>query len=183
MNGNEKGLSLVEVLVALVILAIGLVGVFNLHIVSKQGSFESYQHTQAAYLAHDIVNRIKVNRTELANYLNTDGYDGSLSAPATLCNNINNQCSPAQMRLADLYSWEQLLIGNSEMLDDIGVGGLDTPVACITQDDDLLTVAISWRSIRETSDGATGHYSGVAQDCGADGNRRRLYTVTTVIRI
>ena len=64
----QRGFSLIEVLVALVILVIGLIGIFNLHIVAKRGSFESFQQTQASYYANDIINRMKLNRTQLGNY-------------------------------------------------------------------------------------------------------------------
>jgi len=67
-NRIQRGFSLIEVLVALVILVIGLIGIFNLHIVAKRGSFESFQQTQASYYANDIINRMKLNRTQLASY-------------------------------------------------------------------------------------------------------------------
>lgn len=64
----QQGFSLIEVLVALVILVIGLIGIFNLHIIAKRGSFESFQQTQASYYASDIINRMKLNPTQLASY-------------------------------------------------------------------------------------------------------------------
>ncbi|WP_428613604.1 type IV pilus modification PilV family protein, partial [Shewanella sp.] len=51
MVKRGKGFSLIEVMVSLVILVIGLIGIFNLHVVSKRGSFESFQQTQASYYA------------------------------------------------------------------------------------------------------------------------------------
>ena len=178
MNGNEKGLSLIEVLVSLVILVIGLIGVFNLHIISKQGSFESYQQTQASYLAHDIINRMKVNIGALAEYQGT--YNGSLSAPTKLCRDPAALCSAIELKAADVYFWEQALIGNNELQGLNGLGGLDTPVACITVNGDAVEVVITWRSIRKMSDAATDHYSG-NMSCGSQSDRRRALTVTTNI--
>ena len=178
MNGNEKGLSLIEVLVSLVILVIGLIGVFNLHIISKQGSFESFQQTQASYLAHDIINRMKVNTTALADYDGT--YNGSLPAPTKLCRDPAALCSATELKAADVYFWEQALTGKNEMNNNKGVGGLDTPIACIDVSGDEVEVVITWRSIRTLSDAATDHYSG-SMSCGTQSDRRRALTVSTNI--
>lgn len=82
-NRIQRGFSLIEVLVALVILVIGLIGIFNLHIVAKRGSFESFQQTQASYYANDIINRMKLNRTQLDSYAGE--YTGAPSSVAKVC--------------------------------------------------------------------------------------------------
>ncbi|RLV61427.1 type IV pilus modification protein PilV [Parashewanella curva] len=178
MQRYEKGLSLIEVLVSLVILVIGLIGVFNLHLISKQGSFESFQQTQAAYLAHDILNRIKINASELPRYPGT--YTGNLPKPDNLCQDRAAVCTPSQMRRANLYLWEQALMGKSELEGTTAVGGLDSPTACIVVNNSRVEVMISWRGIRKTSDGATDHYSG--KTCGTASSQRRLYVVKSIIR-
>lgn len=83
MKKYGKGFSLIEVMVALIILVIGLIGIFNLHIVSKRGSFESFQQTQASYYANDIINRMKLNPTQIANYAGT--YSGTPSSVSKQC--------------------------------------------------------------------------------------------------
>ncbi len=177
MNGNEKGLSLIEVLVSLVILVVGLIGVFNLHIISKQGSFEAFQQTQAAFLANDIINRMQANPRQLDEFL--DGAQGAVGTHP------------------EVISWREVLVGDhvkdfSEGGEvGVSIGGLDSPVACISRDGAeplKYIVAISWRSIREMSDAATGHYS--ANDdsltnnvtCGVASKRRRLFIIDTIIR-
>ncbi|MFB2760169.1 type IV pilus modification protein PilV [Shewanella xiamenensis] len=175
----QRGFSLIEVLVALVILVIGLIGIFNLHIVAKRGSFESFQQTQASYYANDIINRMKLNRTRLANY--SGDYTGELSKPSKGCDvavGAVSLCSPAETEAWDLYQWEQSFIGAAETVDGQNVGGLDSPTACIDIDGNTVTVAVAWRGIRE---GAGTTYSG--NECGKDdlGTRRRIFVVSTVI--
>ncbi|MCT8860239.1 type IV pilus modification protein PilV [Shewanella xiamenensis] len=177
-QGFQRGFSLIEVLVALVILVIGLIGIFNLHIVAKRGSFESFQQTQASYYANDIINRMKLNRTQLANY--GGEYTGELSKPNKVCDvavGAISLCSPAETEAWDLYQWEQNFIGAAETVGGQNVGGLDSPTACIDINGSIVTVAVAWRGIRE---GAGTTYSG--NECGKDlGLRRRIFVVSTVI--
>lgn len=182
MKKYRNGFSLIEVMVALVILVIGLIGIFNLHTVAKQSSFESFQQTQAAYFASDIISRMKLNKPELANYAGT--YNGSLADPGTSCDvavGANTICTNTETRDWDKYQWEQLFSGSSEATGGRDIGGLDKPIACIrVQNTGDVTVVMTWRGIRESSDGAaTG--SDFAKECGAESKRRRVYVISTVI--
>lgn len=187
MNIKQNGFSLVEVLVSMVILVIGLIGVFNLHIVAKRGSFESFQQTQASYFAIDIINRMKLNRSQLAGYAGT--YAGNLSEPSQSCDvalivgggSGGIVCTNIETRSWDLYNWEQLMNGAGETKNTRSIGGLDTPTACIRVSGagDVL-VAITWRGIREVSDGAA-KSDDFIKSCGTSSKRRRAYSINTVI--
>lgn len=178
LNTSSKGASLIEVMVALVILVIGLIGIFNLHIVAKRGSFESFQQTQASYYASDIINRMRLNRSELASYAGT--YSGLIAKPSKSCDvkvGAVVLCSPTETRLWDLYQWEQSLMGAAEVVGTQNVGGLDTPTACITLKGETVAVVVAWRGIQA---GSGTNY--VNSDCGKTlGDRRRALSLTTVI--
>ncbi|GIU45837.1 type IV pilus modification protein PilV [Shewanella sairae] len=184
MRSRENGFSLIEVLVALVILVVGLIGVFNLHLVAKRGSFESFQQSQASYFAQDIINRMKLNRTQLIAY--TGNYNGSLAHPNTACEvtvGASVVCSVSQTLAWDLYKWEQQMLGFSEVnADSLNVGGLDSPSACVSAlANGDVTVVITWRGIRELSDGASNNLDSFVRNCGTASDRRRVYSVKTVI--
>jgi type IV pilus assembly protein PilV len=53
MKLNKKGFSLIEVLIGLVILAIGLLAIAGMQMVSVKGNFFSHYLTQASYAAQD----------------------------------------------------------------------------------------------------------------------------------
>lgn len=182
MSRSISGFSLIEVLVALIILTIGLIGIFNLHIVAKRGSYESFQQTQAAYLASDIISRMKLNRTQLAAYGGT--YTGSLSQPAVSCDvavGANVVCNTAQTLAWDLFQWESLFRGGAETVQGANVGALDNATGCIqVLANGEVTVVLSWQGIRSIKDGASASSSFV-QGCGAASDRRRVYSLTTVI--
>jgi type IV pilus assembly protein PilV len=56
---EPKGFTLIEVLIGLVILAIGILGVASMHIASMKGNICSNNLTQAAMLAQDKLEHLK----------------------------------------------------------------------------------------------------------------------------
>jgi type IV pilus assembly protein PilV len=65
---RQSGFTMVEVLVALVVLAIGLLGIAALYLNSLQSGRTAIYRTQAVNLAADLADRIRVNRTAQAAY-------------------------------------------------------------------------------------------------------------------
>jgi type IV pilus assembly protein PilV len=60
---GAKGFSLIEVMVALLVLAIGLLGLAALQTVSLQGGQNAYYRTQATNLAYEVSDFARVNRS------------------------------------------------------------------------------------------------------------------------
>lgn len=61
---NEKGFTLIEVLVAILVLSVGLFGLGGLMITGMKNNQSSYQRTQATWLAYDMADRIRTNRSK-----------------------------------------------------------------------------------------------------------------------
>lgn len=59
---SQRGVSLVEVLVTVVVISVGLLGVSALHLTSLRNSFDSNSRSKATWLAHDIADRMRANR-------------------------------------------------------------------------------------------------------------------------
>lgn len=57
-----KGLTLIEVLVAVLILSIGLLGLAGLQTLSLRSNHSAYLRSQATILAYDIADRMRANR-------------------------------------------------------------------------------------------------------------------------
>lgn len=75
---KQSGFTLLEVLVAVLVLAIGLLGLAGLMASTIRNNHSAYQRTQATWLAYDIADRMRVNRAAaLAN-----AYDTTLGTPA-----------------------------------------------------------------------------------------------------
>jgi type IV pilus assembly protein PilV len=64
----ERGATLVEVLVTVVIVSVGLLGVVALQAVSLRNNYSSFLRGQATVLASDIVDRIRANRDNAPSY-------------------------------------------------------------------------------------------------------------------
>ena len=50
---NKRGFTLIEILIAMVILSVGVLGIFSMHIVSVRGNFFSHYLTEANCAAQD----------------------------------------------------------------------------------------------------------------------------------
>jgi type IV pilus assembly protein PilV len=61
-KGSDQGFTLVEVLIALVVLAVGLLGIAALYIDSLRASRTALLRTQAVAVASDLADRIRSNR-------------------------------------------------------------------------------------------------------------------------
>jgi len=79
----QKGAGLLEVLIAIVIIAIGLLGLAGLQTVSLQLNQGALVRSQASNLAYDITERIRANWSDAAAY-NIGIDDEPESSPATI---------------------------------------------------------------------------------------------------
>ena len=61
---NQNGFALFEVLITVIIMAIGLLGLAALQVTSLKANHGALQKTQATFLAYDMVDRIRSNRNE-----------------------------------------------------------------------------------------------------------------------
>lgn len=100
---GEKGFTLIEVLIALVILAVGLLGMATLLTTSLQSSQGASRRSQASTLAYDIVERMRFNRERA---ITTDDYVLTTTSSATSSPSCaTGGCTPAQQAQKDLAEW------------------------------------------------------------------------------
>lgn len=117
-----KGFTLFEVLVALVIYSLGMLGIAALQITSLQFSHDSQLRSAATNLAADMADRMRSNRGVIASgtaspYNNPTG--AATGNPACLGLNASgamvasNTCTPAQMAANDFYQWYSKISGRA----------------------------------------------------------------------
>ena len=101
-GGTERGFSLVEVMVSLVVLSVGMLGIAALHGQGLGAGRTALYRTIAVNLAADMADRIRVNR------LGGAAYGG-----AAANGNCDPQggggvdCTPAQKAAHELFLWDQ----------------------------------------------------------------------------
>jgi len=115
-----RGFSLIEVLIALIILSVGMLGIAGLYVQSMQAGRTSMFRHNAVTIAGDIADRIRANPAAGTAYAATAGADNS-------CVNGGISCSPAQMAAHDISLWQ-------EQADD----SLPNGTVTVTHDGDLV---------------------------------------------
>jgi type IV pilus assembly protein PilV len=130
---KQGGSGLIEVIVALVVLAVGLLGITAMQTKALSISNNSYLYSQAVFLAEDILERMRANRLALASY--QTGFGDPVPA-AVDCTSAD--CAPADIAGADLSEWKQQVVallpsGESEI---IVTGVLANEIAVIVRFDD-----------------------------------------------
>jgi type IV pilus assembly protein PilV len=130
---KQQGFSLLEVLVAVFVLAVGIVSIAGLQFTAKRSNFEAIQRATATQLAADIVERMRANVSQLPVY-NNNGAGTMLSgSPAgTIAPNCSAAaCTAAELAAYDLWDFHRALVGVTEQSGGTNVGGLSLPRACI----------------------------------------------------
>ena len=99
----DRGFSLVELLVAMLIFAIGMLGLASLQGHGLQYNMDAYERSQAVFFAYDMSDRMRANIAGV----NANAY-AALAAPPnplTSCVAANPVCDNAGMAAADASEW------------------------------------------------------------------------------
>ncbi len=103
MNNNmqkhsQRGFTLLEVTVAMLVLSIGMLGIGALFFEGLKSGRTALYRTTAVYLAEDMADRIRANPLGLAAYENAGADNGCLNGP--------NNCTAAQIAQEDKMNWD-----------------------------------------------------------------------------
>lgn len=182
----NRGFSLLELLVTVIVFSVGLLTVAGLQTVSKQANFEAIQRTAASQVAFGLLENMRVNGDAIGAYLaaGTLG-NGSLGAePAPNCT-TGNECNAAEKAAHDMWFWEQILDGNLETNAGVGTGGLVTPAMCITGPAGgvagVYVVTIAWRGTASLNNAVNNPCGTLSGNFGANNEFRRIIQVPTYI--
>jgi len=135
-----QGVGLIEVLIAALVLAVGVLGYVGLQINAKRLNFEATQRTTAVYLAQNILERMRGNPAALDEYVVTNldpGVDPKVVVEPRNC--TTDSCIATDLAAFDIWEWGQLLDGAAVS------GGLVNPRACVENTGNYLTVTIVWQ--------------------------------------
>ncbi len=109
---RHSGFTLIEVLIAMIILAVGLLGLAGLQATSLRNTQSAYNRSQATQLAYDMADRMRANVADArlsvdANPLTASAYLGAVPGAAIANCTLAAGCTPAQMAQNDLFEWNQ----------------------------------------------------------------------------
>jgi type IV pilus assembly protein PilV len=151
---SQTGFTIIEMLIAVLVISIGLLGMAGLQTTGIQQSHNSYLKTQASMLAYDMADRMRSNLqgVNAGAYDNVDSMDDPVNA-APGCASANTACSAADTATADIYQW------TNKNADGSIASLLPAGYGMVAENGGVYTITVLWDEART---GATG------KDCGTD---------------
>jgi len=146
LAASERGATLIEVLVTIVILTFGLLGVAALQVRMQLAQAESYHRAHAVLLLQDMVDRVTANRNNALNYV----------TPAALgTGNTVQDCTGLTGAARDHCEWNNALLGAAEITaSGQQAGGMIDARGCITNVVATMPreflVAVTWQGLSPT---------------------------------
>ena len=148
----QRGVSLLEALITIVILAFGILGLANLQAKMQATEVESYARSQALVLVEDMAARLSTNRADAANYILL----APTATPAGTGDGQPTDCSGTAIGSArDVCEWSNALKGRSELdASAVAVGAMIGGRGCIDQlagvDPPSYRVTVAWQGLSPT---------------------------------
>jgi len=144
---KNNGFTLIEVLISMLVLAIGLLGLAALQMTTLRQNLSAYHRTQATQSAYDIADRMRANIEE-AKLAADSIYVKKNPASARKqisCITVASPCSPVKMAEQDLFEWHDRL---SKVLPN-GVGVIES-IGSVDQR--LFKIKVSWTDKNKIKD-------------------------------
>ncbi|MDF1830390.1 type IV pilus modification protein PilV [Cycloclasticus pugetii] len=138
LGARQNGFSLIEVMVAVFVLAIGLLGLAGLQVASLKSNHSAQLRTEAVIHIYDIIDRMRINKQ----VAKAGGYDITLLGASPNSGSVVDN---------DLFAWKNALSA-SLPLGPTG-GGAITTVAGVT------TITIQWDDSRGVNGNSTQRFS------------------------
>jgi type IV pilus assembly protein PilV len=151
----QKGFTLIEVLVAILVLAIGVLGTAGAQLAALQTRQHTGLMSSGVHLAASLADRMRANPPHLGSYLQLD-YDGLLAGapapPDALCF-AGTLCDSAQMAAFDTYEISEAVYagfpgGRVKVCRDAAQGG-KLSWDCTGGGNAPVVVKLGWRSRSE----------------------------------
>ena len=112
---GERGFSLLEVLIALLVLSVGLLGIAGLQTVSLQFNHQSFQRTQATVLISEMFEKIIANPQAARNGIFDNVGFLATSASYTGYGSCPSACSVADLATYDINQWKRAIEDNTKL--------------------------------------------------------------------
>ena len=191
---------MIEVLVALVIVLLGILGLVGLQSRAHQGETEAYQRTEALVLLRAMVDSIEAHRQAATCFGQITTGSGSpyVGTGGTAPSSCAATGVPAtdQGALDAINAWNDMLQGAGETAGGNNVGAMINAVGCVSLDlglnastPDMYTVAVAWQGLSDlpaptpANDASLGEKNAAACGTGLFGSDLRRRVMWTTIEL
>lgn len=143
---GQSGVTLIEVLVTILILAFGLIGLVGLQVKVQGAQAEGYQRAQAVLLVQDMANRLSASRVSAASYVTASPLGTGDSQPAS--------CTALTGASRDQCEWSHAIQGAAEVSGANSIGAMLNARGCISKlatNPDVYRIAVAWQGAGETT--------------------------------
>jgi len=131
---RQSGFGLFEILITIIIVAIGLLGLAAMQATGLKNNESGYRASQATVLAYDIADRMRANMGGINSYLTSAmTLDEAEAAGEVGGCKTTAGCSPAELAQTDLVEWAAALDTD-----------LPNPTGLIALNGTTYTVTVSW---------------------------------------
>ncbi len=125
---KQQGISMIEVLVTMIVMAIGLLGMAGLQFTSLKNLNSSNFRYQASILAYDMAERMRANASGVSagdySAISVDGTESTV--------NCTSGCTSSSIASLDSYEWGQ------------GVANLPAGSGSVTANTGVYDIVINW---------------------------------------
>lgn len=151
---RQRGFSLIEVMISIVIMSVGLIGLAGLQARALTAQKEAYQRSQALVLAKDMVDRILANRAQAAtsSVYRVDPGSGDTPRGTGFNGSAAVNCSGlADTALLDLCEWHNNLLGASTSGTATLIGARGCVYEVTTAVPKNMVVVVTWQGYSPTA--------------------------------
>ena len=187
-----RGATLIEVLIAMVIIAFGLLGIAGLQLRLQTSEMEAYQRSQALLLLGDLKGRMEANRLQVAQY----AAEAPLAAPVGVLMTCATPAAGMSRAKRDVIEWCNALQGAAETVDAgatrlgamVGGRGCVEDLGATPTGDRSLRITVVWQASTPIAAPpeacGAGLYNGPAGSaCQGDLCRRAVSTIVRIARL
>jgi len=186
INSRQRGFSLIELLVAVVVFSVGMLAVAGLQTVSKRANFEGLQRATAVQIANGLLEDMRTNGDAMTTYLAAGDLGGSVlgNEPAPSCSGVS-VCNSVQKATHDLWFWESVIDGDQAVNANGSVGGIVSPTICINGPvgggAGVYVVTVAWYGTVAMTDSGASLCGAASGKYDPNNQNRRLVQLPTFI--
>ena len=103
LDRRQTGVSLVESMIALLVISVGLLGIAALQITAMKQNTSALNHSQAVWIGYNIADRIR------ANFVQFDSYAGIDTNSAYTQDCSISACTAPQIVVSDAVDWSTIV--------------------------------------------------------------------------
>jgi type IV pilus assembly protein PilV len=155
---KNKGFTLIEIMIAIVVFSFGLLGVAGVMTVAVKSNYNGYMRSQANFLASSMLDAMRKNIKAVW----VGSYDASVEGYVDISTSCVSGCNYLDLATRDLQFWSnnitQILPSSKGKIECVQNGGLqdssglfDKPFYAVQPYSGICTITITWAESNETS--------------------------------